>query len=159
MFDSGFFRSRWVSHRASLVAIGIGYIVDPFPHAPQSDVLSTSLDDSDSSFVLKLDVNSNEVAMKCQIHLSTHNATCYKYGAAATGQCRFDFPRPTNDQTRITLPGNIEVCRNTVWVNPWCPAIASLIQSNYDINFIPLNIKVLALVWYITNYATKGDCN
>ena len=38
-------------------------------------------------------------------------------------------------------------------------AIVSLIQSNYDINFISLSVKVLALIYYITNYATKGDCS
>ncbi len=128
-------------------------------YAPQSDAPSTSLNDSNSSFVLKLDVNSNAVVRKCQMHLSTHNAICYKYGAIATGQCRFDFPCPTNDQTRITPQGNIEVFKNNVWVNPWYLAIASLIRSNHDINFIPSNVKALALVWYIINYATKSDCN
>ncbi len=96
-------------------------------HAPQSDAPSAFLDDSNSSFVLKLDVDTNVVVRKCQMHLSTHNATCYQYSAAATGQCRFDFPCPTNDQTKITPQGNIEVFRNNVWVNPWCLAIASLI--------------------------------
>ncbi len=128
-------------------------------HLPQSDAPSASLDNSDSSFVLKLDVDSNAVVKKCQMHSSTYNATCYKYSAAAIDQCRFDFPRPTNDQTRITPQGNIEVFRNNVWVNPWYPTIASLIRSNHDINFIPSNVKALAFIWYITNYATKGDCN
>ncbi len=128
-------------------------------YAPQSDAPSASFDNSDSSFVLKLDVDSNIIAKKCQIYLSTHNATCYKYSAATTGQCRFDFPCPTNDQTKITRQGNIEVFKNNVWINSWCLAIASLIWSNHDINFIPSNIKILALVWYITNYITKGDCN
>lgn len=55
--------------------------------------------------------------------------------------------------------GSIDIYRNDVWVNPWNPALASLIRSNHDINFIPSNVKALALVCYITNYATKGDCN
>lgn len=99
------------------------------------------------------------MAKRFHMHSSTHNATCYKYGAAATGQFRFDFPRPMNEQTKITAQGNIEIFRNNVWVNPWCPAIASHIRSNHDINFIPSNVKALVLVWYIINYATKGNCS
>lgn len=51
-------------------------------HASQSDVLLAFFDNSDSSFVLKLDINLNVVVRKCQIHLSTYNTTCYKYGIA-----------------------------------------------------------------------------
>ena len=104
-------------------------------------------------------IDSNPVASKCQLHSSSHNATFFKYGAAAIGQCRFDFPRSCNDQTKMTEQGNIEVFRNVVWINPWCPAFASLIRSNHDINFIPSNVKALALVRYINNYASKGDCS
>lgn len=53
--------------------------------------------------------------------------------------------------------GTIDVERNNVWINLWCPVFASLTKSNYDINFIPSNMKALALVRYITNYATKGN--
>ncbi len=121
-------------------------ILEDEAHVPQSDALSAYHDDSDSSFVLKLDVDSNVVVRKYQIHLSTHNAICYKYDAAATDQYRFDFPCLTNDQTRITPQGNIEVFRNNLWVKSWCPAIASLIWSNHDINFISSNIKALVFV-------------
>lgn len=55
--------------------------------------------------------------------------------------------------------GTIDVKRNNVWINPWCPALVSLIRSNYDINFIPSNVKALVLVRYITNYITKSDCS
>ena len=44
-------------------------------------------------------------------------------------------------------------------MNPWNLAIASLIRSNHDINFIPSSIKALAFIHYITNYAIKSDCN
>ncbi len=44
-------------------------------------------------------------------------------------------------------------------MNPWNLAIASLIRSNYDINFIPLSIKSLAFIYYITNYTIKSDCS
>lgn len=38
-------------------------------------------------------------------------------------------------------------------------AITSFIQSNSNINFIISNIKLLALVWSITNYAIQNNCN
>ncbi len=44
-------------------------------------------------------------------------------------------------------------------MNPWNSAIASLIRFNYDINFIPLSIKALAFIYYIINYAIKGNCS
>lgn len=93
------------------------------------------------------------------MHLSTHNTTCYKYGAIAIGQYRFDSLCSINKQTKITAQSNIEVFRNIFWVNPWCLAIAFLIQSKYDINFFLSNVKELAFIWYITNYATKNDCS
>ncbi len=66
-------------------------------HTLQLDAPLASLNESDLSFILKLDINSNAVARKCQIYLSTHNATCYKYGTATTSQCRFNFSCPTNN--------------------------------------------------------------
>ena len=35
------------------------------------------------------------------MYLSTHNATCYKYGIAITGQYRFDFPCLTKKEIKI----------------------------------------------------------
>ena len=118
-----------------------------------------SLDETDEEFSQKLEQDSNAIAAKSHLHSSTHNATCFKYGAAASGQCRFNFPRPQLAQTTVSDQGTIDVERNNVWINPWCPALASLTRSNHDINFIPSNVKALALVRYITNYATKGDCS
>lgn len=44
-------------------------------------------------------------------------------------------------------------------VNPFNPALMSITRSNHNVNCIPSNVKALALVGYITNYATKGDCS
>lgn len=44
-------------------------------------------------------------------------------------------------------------------MNFWNPAIAFLIQSNLNINFILSSIKVLVLIHYITNYAIKTACS
>lgn len=73
----------------------------------QSDALSAFLDKLDSSFTLKLDIDSNTVAMRFQMYLSPYNATCYKYRAAAIGQCRFDFLCLMNKQTKIIAQSNI----------------------------------------------------
>lgn len=76
-----------------------------------------------------------------------------------SGQYRFNFPRPQLAQTTMSNQGTINVERNNVWINLWCSAFASLTRSNHDINFILSNIKALALVHYITNYATKCNYN
>ena len=115
--------------------------------------------ETDQEFMLKLERDSNAIATKTQLHSSNHNATCFKYGATDSKQCRFDFPRPRIVQTVITQQGTIDIYRNNVWVNPWCPGLAALTRSNHDINFIPSNVKALVLVRYITNYATKSDCS
>ena len=81
---------------------------------PKLDAPLASLNETDQEFAQRLEDDSNAVASKCQLHSSSHNATCFEYGAAATGQCRFDFPRPCNDQTKMTEQGNIEVFRNGV---------------------------------------------
>lgn len=120
---------------------------------------SAFLDKLDTELAEKLAADSNAVASKCQMHSTSHNATCFKYGAAATGKCRFNFPRPFVDHTHVTNLGDIEIRCNNGWVNSWNAAFASLILSNHDITYIPSTIKALALVRYITNYATKGDCD
>ena len=112
-----------------------------------------------SNLLKKLDVNSNSIASKCQMHSILHNAICSKYGATATGKCRFNFLCFFIGDTYITNLGDIEICRNNGWVNSWNTAFASLIQSNHDIIYIPSTVKALALVRYITNYAIKKDCN
>ena len=131
-----------------------GLMLDISSEAPPANLAETNQQFND-----KLAADSNAVAAKCQMHSTTHNATCFKYGAAATKKCRFNFPRPIVERTRISDLGVIEICRNNRWVNSWNTALTSLIRLNHDITFIPSTIKALALVRYITNYATKGDCD
>lgn len=121
--------------------------------APQA-----SLNKTDKEFSQKLEQNSNSIAAKFPLYSSTHNAICFKYEAAASGQYWFNFPRSQLAQTTMLNQGIIDVELNNVWINPWYPALASLTRSNHDINFIPSNVKALALVYYITNYATKDGC-
>lgn len=44
-------------------------------------------------------------------------------------------------------------------MNTYSPASTFLIWSNYNINFILSSIKLLALIYYITNYTTKDNCS
>lgn len=112
-----------------------------------------------SQFADLLRADSEAVAQKVQMHSSSHNATCYKDNTRESKVCRFDFPRPTMLNSEIDSNGTIRLRRDNIWVNPWNPAIALLIRSNHDINFIPSSIKALALIHYIIKYATKGDCS
>ena len=55
----------------------------------------------DADFIQKFKNDSNAVILKRQMHFISHNATCYKFGAAATQKCRFDFPQLCVNQTAI----------------------------------------------------------
>ncbi len=130
-------------------------VLSPVGH----EALSASLGKTDAEFALALYRDSNAIASKMQVHSSLHNATCFKYRAAVSGKYWFDFLYSCIDKTRVTGLGSIKISQNHPWINPWNLAFASLIRSNHDINFILSNVKTLALVCYITNYAIKGDCS
>ena len=110
-------------------------------------------------FMAQLKEDSKAVAKKVQMHSLMHNFTCYKYNTSQSKVCRFDFPKPKILASHIDHNGLIQLTQANVWMNLWSPAIASLIRSNHDINFIPFSVKALALIHYIINYATKGDCS
>jgi hypothetical protein len=69
----------------------------------------------------------------------------------------FNMPRELVASSTVDESGIVHLARNDAWVNPWNPAIASCIRSNQDVSWIPTVSKSLALVYYITNYATKDD--
>ena len=50
--------------------------------------------------------------------------------------------------------------RNYQFINKYNPVISFTIRCNYNINFTPLLPKVLAAIYYITNYIIKSqtDC-
>ena len=112
-----------------------------------------------TEFSRQLARNSNQLAAKCQVHSLRHNATCFKYGVPGTKNCRFNFPRPLVETTTINNLGTIDIQKNHVWVNPFNLTLMSITRSNHDVNCIPSNVKALALVRYITNYATEKDCS
>ncbi len=79
---------------------------------------STNLDQTDAEFALALYKNSNAIASKTQVHSSLHNATCFKYGAAVSEKCRFNFSCPCIDKTRVMGLSSIEILRKHLWINP-----------------------------------------
>ena len=115
--------------------------------------------DSDTEFYERLLQDGNSVACTKQMHSKHHSATCFKYRQTGSGKnaCRFGMPRDLVPESKIDELGIIHLARNHAWVNPWNPAIASCIRSNHDISWIPTVSKSLALLYYITNYATKDD--
>ena len=93
------------------------------------------------------------------MHLPSHNPTCYKYNTRKSKVCKLDFLRPTMPNLEIDSNGTIRLRQDNVWVNPWNQAIALLILSNHNINFILSSIKALGRTHYITNYVTGGNCS
>jgi hypothetical protein len=71
--------------------------------------------------------------------------------------CRFLFPRPLVSESVVTEEGYIRMERNHQFVNKYNPVISSAIRCNHDVNFTPSSPKVLAAVYYMTNYATKAQ--
>ncbi|KAH6668289.1 hypothetical protein B0J14DRAFT_600294 [Halenospora varia] len=47
--------------------------------------------------------------------------------------------------------------RNHQFVNKYNPVISSTIRCNHDVNFTPSSPKVLAAIYYMTNYVTKSQ--
>ena len=58
-------------------------------------------------------------------------------------------------QTAFREGGVLEVRRNHSMVNRWNKAITVGLRYNHDISFIGTQSRTIAIVFYITNYATK----
>lgn len=98
------------------------------------------------AFCITLDADSNKNVSKVQTHSTFHNASYYKYGKSGS-KCHFNFPRPHIEETYVDKCNSLYFKQNNVWVNPWNPAIASLLQSNHDITFITSANNALALIY------------
>ena len=59
------------------------------------------------------------------------------------------------EQTRFTEDGVLQIRRNHSMVNRWNKAVAVGLRHNHDISFIATQSKTMAIVFYVTNYATK----
>ena len=76
---------------------------------------STTLDVD--AFRATLDADSNKTASKVQMHSTSHNASCYKYGKSGS-KCRFNFPRPLVEETYVDKCNSLHFKQNNVWINP-----------------------------------------
>lgn len=73
-----------------------------------------------------LDTDSNKVASKVQMHSTSYNVSYYKYGKNGF-KCHFNFLRPLVGETYMDKCNSFHFKQNNVWVNPWNPAITSLL--------------------------------
>ncbi|KAJ2891231.1 uncharacterized protein MKZ38_000723 [Zalerion maritima] len=106
---------------------------------------------------------SNYIAYCCQVH--SHTYTCIQYSLKELAQkganrhrrtaCRFKAPWKIVEWTGFTEDGLLEICRNHPLVNRYNKAMAVDLRHNHDISLILTKTKGLAMVFYITNYATK----
>ncbi|KAM4067871.1 PIF1-like helicase [Hirsutella rhossiliensis] len=123
-----------------------------------TDDISSRLDDV-ARFTDTFDEEANFCAGATQVH--THSATCVKYslgGGARKGDlCRFKAPWRLVERTALTADGVLEVRRTHSMVNRWNRAMAVGLRHNHDMSFIATQRKTMALIYYITNYATKVE--
>lgn len=109
-----------------------------------------------SNWLAKLIADANAVARSKQMHSPNHTATCFKYRRGKAG-CRFNKPEALRESSRVDENGVVSLRRNNVWVNSWNVAISSCLRSNHDVSFIATQAKMLSLIHYVTNYATKME--
>ncbi|KAJ6438979.1 Copalyl diphosphate synthase-like protein [Purpureocillium lavendulum] len=94
-----------------------------------------------------------------QVH--THSPTCVKYSIGKNKRggdlCRFKAPWKLVKTTALTPDGVLEIRKTHPMVNRRNQAIAVGLRHNHDISFIATQRKTMALVHYVTNYATKVE--
>lgn len=112
-----------------------------------------------SKLTAAFDEEANFCAGATQIH--THSPTCVKYSFARQDRkrnlCRFRAPWRLVDRTAVTNDGVLQIRRTHPLVNRWNKAIAVGLRHNHDISFIATQCKTKALIFYVTNYATKVE--
>lgn len=122
--------------------------------AVTSDISSLLRDEAQLS--AGFEEEANFCAGATQIH--THSATCVKYSlnkpAETRNLCRFKAPWKLVDKTAFKR-GVLEIRRNHDMVNRWNKAIAVGLRHNHDISFLRTQTRTMAVVFYVTNYATK----
>ncbi|KAM4062523.1 ATP-dependent DNA helicase PIF1 [Hirsutella rhossiliensis] len=119
----------------------------------------SSLLDSAEQFSASFEEEANFCAGATQIH--THSPTCVKYSLGNKGRkgdlCRFKAPWKLVEETAFSSDGVLRIRRTHPMVNRWNKAIAVGLRHNHDISFIATQRKTMALVYYVTNYATKVE--
>ncbi|KAF1993896.1 hypothetical protein P154DRAFT_476817, partial [Amniculicola lignicola CBS 123094] len=122
-----------------------------------SDV--SSLLQNRQQFEAAFDEEANFCAGATQIH--THSPTCVKYSISRQGRnrdlCWFKAPWRLVEKTSLTEDGLLKIRRGHSMVNRWNKAMAVGLRHNHDISFIATQRKTMAIVFYVTNYATKAE--
>lgn len=113
---------------------------------------------NEAQFGLAFEEEANFCAGATQIH--THSPTCVKYALGRQDRkhnpCRFGAPWNLVERTCFTEEG-LRIRRSHGLVNRWNKAMAVGLRHNHDISFIVTKCKGLALIYYVTNYATKVE--
>ena len=154
------FAARMIHYLNSVIMHGVDESISRTPDlAIPMDPPSSKEQESDDEFLTRVYQDANIVANTVQRHSQSHTATCFKYRRRGSGKdaCRFGMPRELVPSSTVDEFGIVHLARNDGWITPWNPAIATCMRSNQDISWIPTVSKSLALVYYITNYATKDD--
>ena len=148
------FASRMIYYLESIIMYSIDLGLENDPSEPAFVPPSANGAETDDEFYSRLSVDSNAVSCKKQIYLSNHNGTCFKYSRNGQGSetCRFEMPRELRPISDVDEFGVIHLACNNGWVNPWNPVLAACVCSNQDIAWIPIVVKELCLIYYITNY-------
>ncbi|KAM4061813.1 PIF1-like helicase [Hirsutella rhossiliensis] len=130
------------------------------PIDPVEEVMTSS-----SALTAAFEDESNFIAYCCQVH--SHTYTCLKYslkGIVEQGAdpqrrtaCRFKAPWKIVEETGFTEDGLLQIRRNHPLVNRYNKSLAVGLRHNHDVSMILTKTKGLAMVYYITNYATKLD--
>lgn len=119
----------------------------------------SSLLENIQQFESAFDEEANFCAGASQIH--THTPTCVKYSMTGPRRkhdlCRFKAPWKIVERTAFTPDGVLQIRRNHNMVNRWNKAIAVGLRHNHDISFIATQRKTMAIIFYVTNYATKVE--
>jgi hypothetical protein len=119
----------------------------------------SSLMDNPEQFSAAFDEEANFCAGATQIH--THSPSCVKYSLGKKRPkrdlCRFKAPWRLVEKTAFTPEGVLQIRRTHPMVNRWNKAMAVGLRHNHDISFIATQRKTMALVYYVTNYATKVE--
>ncbi|XP_044717906.1 PIF1-like helicase domain-containing protein [Hirsutella rhossiliensis] len=103
-----------------------------------------SLLDNAAQFSAAFIEEANFCAGATQVH--THSPTCVKYSLGKEG-----------GRGPLPVQGAMEIRRTHSMVNRWNEAIAVGLRHNHDISFIATQRKTMALIYYVTNYATKVE--
>lgn len=119
----------------------------------------SSLLQNREQFSAAFDEEANFCAGSTQIH--THSPTCVKYSISRPAMkrdlCRFKAPWKLVERTAFTEDGVLQIRRSHNMVNRWNKAMAVGLRHNHDISFIGTQCRTMAIMYYVTNYATKVE--